>query len=82
MVAEVSKARVLTMLYEKGYEIIIEQRNNIKYVSFNGKYSKEQYKVQHQYSTDWSDEQIRFDVVFDLLKWTGLRSSSNIRLLG
>lgn len=68
-----SNKELLSMLEKHGYEIIIEKKENTKYVKFNGKYSKEPYIVSHQYSDEFSDYDIKLHLVFDLLKWTGMK---------
>lgn len=69
----ISREELLSMLEKQGYEIIIEKKENTKYVKFNGKYSKEPYIVPHQYSDEFSDYDIKLHLVFDLFEWTGMK---------
>lgn len=69
----ITKEELLDLLYQRGYSIDIEVKNNSKYITFNGKHTKEPYKNTHIYSLEWTDEQIKRDVVYQLLRWTGLK---------
>lgn len=70
---EMPKDELLSMLYARGYEIRIDTKEDSKYVTFIGKYSLHPEKLEWCYSSDFTDSQIREDVVYELLKWTGLK---------
>ena len=69
---EVSNELLLSMLYGRGYRISIVIRNNSKFVTFHSTLSKP-YEQVACYSTEFTDHQIRLDVVNKLLSWSGLR---------
>ena len=68
-----SKEDLLNALYERNYRIVIELKDNSKFVSFNHPYAVKAYEEAHCYSKEWTDEEIRKDVVYALLKWSGLK---------
>ena len=67
------KEDLLNALYKRNYKIIIEVRDSSKFVSFNHPHALKPYEDTHCYSKEWTDEEIRKDVVYDLLKWSGLK---------
>lgn len=69
----ISKIELLYLLETRGYEIRIELINDSKFVTFYHRHAVQPYKVNHSYSTDFTDEEIKLDLVWDLLEWTGLR---------
>lgn len=69
----IRKEELLSLLYERGYSIHIEIKNKSKFITFNGTHSKEPYINAHSYSLEWTNEEIKRDVVYSLLKWTGLK---------
>ncbi len=73
MTLELSKSDLLGLLRNRGYSINIETINNSKHVTFVGKHSLHPCKVSHLYSTEFTNREIELDVVYDLLKWTGLK---------
>ena len=69
---------LLDMLHSRGYTIVIELKDNSKYVTFKGKYSAESYTNPTCYSTKFTDHEIKLDCVYKLLQWTGLRVISTL----
>ena len=69
-----SNSNLYYMLVEKGYSINITEEKKSKVVRFNGKYATKESneKVQAWYSTQWTDEEIKRDIVVKLLTWSGL----------
>lgn len=72
---EMTKDELLSMLYARGYEIRIDTKEDAKYVTFIGKHSPYSEKLEWCYASDFTDNQIREDVVYKLLEWTGLKIS-------
>ena len=70
---ELSKEALLRMLYDRGYTITIETKEDTKYITFLGKHSLHPHKLSRAYSTEFTDDEVRRDVVYELLKWTGLK---------
>ena len=68
-----SKSNLLHMLKEKGYIFEIETINNSKHVKFNHRHAKEPYKIQHCYSVSFTNTEIELDLVYKMLKWSGLK---------
>ena len=70
-----SNSGLYYMLAEKGYTINITEENNSKVIRFNGKYAtkESEEKIQAWYSSAWTDDEIKRDVVRKLLTWSGLK---------
>ena len=72
--AELSKSYLLSLLYEKGYEIKLEKRSPT-----DGYDAHFDHKIavnpscKYSYSSEWTEQEIRHDLVYDLLKWSGLK---------
>lgn len=64
---------LLNALYERDYKIVIEVKNNSKFVKFTHSHAVKAYEEAHCYYKEWTDEEIRKDVVYDLLRWSGLK---------
>lgn len=71
---ECSRSHILSLLYEKGYEIKLEKR------SPTGGYDAHfEHKMavnpscKYSYSTEWTEQEIKRDLVYDLIKWSGLK---------
>lgn len=71
---EHSRSHILSLLYERGYEIKLEKRSptggydahfeNKMAVNPSCKYS---------YSSEWTEQEIKHDLVYKLLSWSGLK---------
>ena len=75
MEINISNSELYYMLVEKGYSINITKENNSKVIRFNGKYAtkESEEKIQAWYSSAWTDDEIKRDVVRKLLTWSGLK---------
>ena len=75
MKTPISNSDLYYMLVERGYSIHIKEENNSKVIRFNGKYATKESseKIQAWYSKDWTDEEIKRDIVGKLLTWSGLK---------
>ena len=64
-----------SMLVDRGYSINITKENNSKVIRFNGKYATKESneKIHAWYSSAWTDDEIKRDVVRKLLTWSGLK---------
>lgn len=69
---DISKDELLSLLFARGYSIIIDDAIYHKTVTFTSSTSVP-LTLSRSYSTEWTNEQICDDVVYDLLKWTGLK---------
>ena len=71
----ISNSELYFMLVEKGYSINITEEKNSKVIRFNGKYATKESneKIQAWYSSAWTDDEIKRDVVRKLLTWSGLK---------
>ena len=70
---KIPKEELLLLLEERGYHILIEQKGDSKFVKFCHKFQSKPYKLKHSYCTSYTDLLIKYDTVYDLLKWTGLK---------
>ena len=70
-----SNSSLYYMLVEKGYSIDITKEKNSKVIRFNGKYATKESneKIQAWYSSAWTDDEIKRDIVRKLLTWSGLK---------
>jgi hypothetical protein len=66
-----SKTELLHLLMKCGYKIIITQNENNKSVEVKGRFSASA-SNSYSYSNEWTDQEIRLDLVHKLLQWTGL----------
>ena len=75
MKTPISNSDLYYMLVERGYSIHIKEENNSKVIRFNGKYAtkESEEKIQAWYSSAWTDDEIKRDVVRKLLTWSGLK---------
>ena len=71
----ISNSELYYMLVEKGYSIDITKENKSKVIRFNGKYATKESseKIQAWYSKDWTDDEIKRDIVGKLLTRSGLK---------
>ena len=71
----ISNSELYYMLVEKGYKINITEEKNSKVIRFNGKYATKESneKIQAWYSKDWTDDEIKRDIVVKLLAWSALK---------
>ena len=77
--AELSKSYLLSLLYEKGYEIKLEKR------SPTGGYDAHfDHKIavkpscKYRYSSEWTEQEIKHDLVYKLLSWSGLKITQTL----
>lgn len=70
---QISKEDLLNRLYNMNYRIVIRIKNGSKFVKFTHPLALKPLKVSYCYAMQWKDEEIRKDVVYDLLKWSGLK---------
>ena len=68
-------SNLYSMLVDRGYSINITKENNSKVIRFNGKYATKESneKIQAWYSKEWTDDEIKRDVVRKLLAWSALK---------
>ena len=71
---EISRSHILSLLYERGYEIKLEKR------SPTGGYDAHfDHKIavkpscKYSYSSEWTEQEIKHDLVYKLLSWSGLK---------
>ena len=71
----ISNSELYFMLVEKGYSIDITKEKNSNVIRFNGKYATKESdeKIQAWYRLEWTDDEIKRDVVRKLLTWSGLK---------
>ena len=72
--AKESRSHILSLLYERGYEIKLEKR------SPTGGYDAHfDHKIavnpscKYSYSSEWTEQEIKHDLVYKLLSWSGLK---------
>lgn len=68
----ISNEQLLYLLEERGYEIAIREDKDSKHVSFRSTTGYPWENCAH-YSTEFTNNEVRLDCVWKLLKWTGLR---------
>lgn len=66
------RAQAVLDAKEFGYDINIFHEGDTKFVEFNGKFTKEPYRLRHSYSDEISDQHIREDCAYRLMRWAGL----------
>ena len=64
---------VLSLLYKRNYRIIIKVKDSSKFVKFAHPIAIKPLRYTHCYSMQWSNEEIKRDVAYDLLQWSGLK---------
>lgn len=71
---ELSKSYLLSLLYEKGYEIKLEKRSPTGGYDayFDHKVAVNPSK-KYSYSSEWTEQEIKHDLVYKLLSWYGLK---------
>lgn len=70
---QMSKQDLLNKLYDKNYRIIIKVKNGSKFAKFTHPLAISSSKASHCYSMQWSNEEIKRDLAYDLLRWSGLK---------
>lgn len=70
---QISKEDLLNKLYNMNYRIVINIKKGSKFVKFTHPLALESNKVSYCYSMEWKDDEIRQDIVYDLLRWSGLK---------
>ena len=70
---EYSRSHILSLLIEKGYEIKVEKKKTGGYdAHFDHKIAVNP-SCKYSYSAEWTEQEIKNDIVYDLLKWSGLK---------
>jgi len=62
---------MLLKMENLGYSISIRNEQEAKRVIFNGKYITEPYTHPTRYSYEYTDEEIRLDLIDELMSWAG-----------
>lgn len=71
-----SKDELLSALYTRGYRIVIQKRGNTQFVSFHNSIAIKGLHAAHCYSMEFTTKEIYYDVVWSLLRWSGLNVKS------
>ena len=71
--AELSKSYLISLLYEKGYEIKIEKKSTGGYSAYFDHKIAVNPSCKYSYSSEWTEQEIKHDLVYCLLKWSGLK---------
>ena len=71
--AELSRSHILSLLQEKGYEIKVEKKKTCGYdAHFDHKIAVNP-SCKYSYSSEWTEQEIKHDLVYKLLSWSGLK---------
>lgn len=70
---EFPKRNLLYLLLEKGYEIKVEKDSTGGYSAYFDYKLAVNPSCKYSYSAEWTEQEIRQDIVYDLLKWSGLK---------
>ena len=73
-----NRQKILYDIENLGYTISIKKIDETNNITFNGKYSKEHYILPRSYSTEYTNQEIKEDCVFDLMEWAGLHYESRL----
>ena len=77
-----SKEQILQDITAFGYTINIELKDVTKYVTFNGRYTQEDYTLPKSYSEEYTDHEVKLDCVYDLMRWAGLHYETKLTYKG
>lgn len=70
---EFPKRNLLYLLLEKGYEIKVEKNKTDGYdAHFDHKIAVNP-SCKYSYSSEWTEQEIKHDLVYKLLSWSGLK---------
>ena len=70
---KLSKSHLLSLLQEKGYEIKVEKKKTGGYdAHFDHKIAVNP-SCKYSYSSEWTEQEIKHDLVYKLLNWSGLK---------
>ena len=70
---EYSRSHILSLLQEKDYEIIVENKKTGGYdAHFDHKIAVNP-SCKYSYSSEWTEQEIKHDLVYKLLSWSGLK---------
>ena len=71
---EHSRSHILSLLYERGYEIKLEKRSPTGGCDahFDHKIAVNP-SCKYSYSSEWTEQEIKHDLVYKLLSWSGLK---------
>ena len=70
---EYSRSHILSLLIEKGYEIKVEKNRAGGYdAHFDHKIAVNP-SCKYSYSSEWTEQEIKHDLVYKLLTWSGLK---------
>lgn len=71
--AELSKSKLLYLLLDRGYEIKVEKNRTGGYdAHFDHKIAVNP-SCKYSYSVEWTEQEIKHDLVYKLLSWSGLK---------
>ena len=70
---ELSKSYLLSLLYEKGYEIKVEKKSTGGYSAYFDHRVAVNPSCKYDYSSEWTEQEIREDLAYKLLQWSGLK---------
>ena len=70
---ELSKSYLLSLLYEKGYEIKIEKKSTGGYGAYFDHKVAINPSSRYDYSSEWTEQEIKEDLAYKLLSWSGLK---------
>lgn len=70
---EYSRIHILSLLQERGYEIKVEKKKTGGYdAHFDHKIAVNP-SCKYSYSAEWTEQEIKQDLVYKLLSWSGLK---------
>ena len=71
---QLSRSHILSLLYEKGYEIKLEKRSPTGgYDAHFDHNMAVNPSCKYSYSSEWTEQEIKHDLVYKLLSWSGLK---------
>ena len=71
---ELSRSHILSLLQEKGYEIKLEKRSPTGgYDAYFDHKIAVNPSCKYSYSSEWTEQEIKHDLVYKLLSWSGLK---------
>ena len=71
---ECSRSHILSLLYERGYEIKLEKRSPTGgYDAYFDHKAAVNPSCKYSYSSEWTEQEIKHDLVYKLLSWSGLK---------
>ena len=70
---EFSKSYLLSLLYEKGYKIKVKKKSTGWYSAYFYHKIAVNPSCKYSYSSEWTEQEIKHDLVYKLLSWSGLK---------